>query len=187
MREEDLVAVFSNIEDIISTSILFYSSLEDLQLRSNYIVAEVGSILKRAIATFICYEKYCSNQSFGSKRLEKLRFRVPKIDAIVRECMKDPRSRGLDLSSFLLTPMQRITRYTLLIKQIRKYTLTNAKEMQNLDEACQSLEDLLIRINDRAKYVENQRILKMIYSNLHPDDVRPFPFFNNIYITAKCV
>lgn len=33
-----------------------------------------------------------------------------------------PSLRGLDLSSFLLIPMQRITRYPLLLKQILHYT-----------------------------------------------------------------
>ena len=34
----------------------------------------------------------------------------------------EPALRGLDLSTYLLSPMQRITRYPLLLKQIHNYT-----------------------------------------------------------------
>lgn len=34
----------------------------------------------------------------------------------------EPSLRGLDLSTYLLSPMQRITRYPLLLKQILHYT-----------------------------------------------------------------
>lgn len=34
----------------------------------------------------------------------------------------EPALRGLDLSTYLLSPMQRITRYPLLLKQILNYT-----------------------------------------------------------------
>jgi hypothetical protein len=34
----------------------------------------------------------------------------------------EPALRGLDLSTYLLSPMQRITRYPLLLKQIHTYT-----------------------------------------------------------------
>ena len=38
-----------------------------------------------------------------------------------QKCAQDPRTGGLPLSSFLLKPMQRVTRYPLLMKRVRPY------------------------------------------------------------------
>ena len=47
---------------------------------------------------------------------------LPILSRALREfeqrCMQDSRTGGLPLSSFLLKPMQRITRYPLLIKRV---------------------------------------------------------------------
>ncbi|KAG6329916.1 hypothetical protein ID866_9173, partial [Astraeus odoratus] len=44
------------------------------------------------------------------------------LAATLQRLREDPTTRNLDLSSYLLVPMQRLTRYPLLIKQILQYT-----------------------------------------------------------------
>ena len=39
-----------------------------------------------------------------------------------QKCAQDPRTGGLPLSSFLLKPMQRVTKYPLLMKRVRTAT-----------------------------------------------------------------
>jgi hypothetical protein len=65
--------------------------------------------------------------------------------------MQDPRCRQLDIGSYLLEPMQRITRYPLLIKQILHYTEKSSVDSQELVECLSMAESLLKRANEAAR------------------------------------
>lgn len=48
----------------------------------------------------------------------------------------DPRCKGMPLSSFLLKPMQRVTRYPLIIKNVRILIIVNEFSARNTPEVC---------------------------------------------------
>ena len=58
-----------------------------------------------------------------------------------------PECNGLDLASFLLEPVQRLTRYPMLLKQIQKYTINPSEECNLLAIAIEESENLLNRVN----------------------------------------
>lgn len=58
-----------------------------------------------------------------------------------------PECNGLDLASFLLEPVQRLTRYPMLLKQIQKYTISPSEECNLLAIAIEESENLLNRVN----------------------------------------
>ena len=58
-----------------------------------------------------------------------------------------PECNGLDLASFLLEPVQRLTRYPMLLKQIQKYTKSPSEECNLLAIAIEESKDLLNRVN----------------------------------------
>lgn len=58
-----------------------------------------------------------------------------------------PECNGLDLASFLLEPVQRLTRYPMLLKQIQKYTNSPSEECNLLAIAIEESENLLNRVN----------------------------------------
>ncbi|KIK17887.1 hypothetical protein PISMIDRAFT_684848 [Pisolithus microcarpus 441] len=68
------------------------------------------------------YLDYCVNQANAGKVLQSLRDANPELSAQLQCLREDPSARNLDLSSYLLVPMQRLTRYPLLIRQILQYT-----------------------------------------------------------------
>ncbi|KIK12165.1 hypothetical protein PISMIDRAFT_689687 [Pisolithus microcarpus 441] len=68
------------------------------------------------------YLDYCVNQANAGKVLQSLRDGNPELSAQLQGLQEDPSARNLDLSSYLLVPMQRLTRYPLLIRQILQYT-----------------------------------------------------------------
>lgn len=59
----------------------------------------------------------------------------------------EPECNGLDLASFLLEPVQRLTRYPMLLKQIQKYTNSPSEECNLLAIAIEESENLLNRVN----------------------------------------
>ncbi|KIK20546.1 hypothetical protein PISMIDRAFT_682243 [Pisolithus microcarpus 441] len=68
------------------------------------------------------YLNYCVNQANAGKVLQSLRDANPELSARLQCLREDSSARNLDLSSCLLVPMQRLTRYPLLIRQILQYT-----------------------------------------------------------------
>jgi hypothetical protein len=61
---------------------------------------------------------------------------------------------GLSLSSFLLTPVQRLPRYELLLKDLLKHTALDNKDSTYLGEAIDLLHEELIRLNTSIKSCE---------------------------------
>ena len=66
---------------------------------------------------------------------------------LIKESLLKPECNGLDLASFLLEPVQRLTRYPMLLKQIQKYTQIPSEECNLLAISIEECENLLERVN----------------------------------------
>ncbi|KFW10150.1 Proto-oncogene DBL, partial [Eurypyga helias] len=80
---------------------------------------------------FQMYEKYCQNK--------------PRSESLWRQCSESTFFQGLD--SYLLKPVQRLTKYQLLLKELLKYS-TSCDGVQELQEALVAMLDLLKSVND---------------------------------------
>jgi len=69
------------------------------------------------------YIRFCSRQLSAAKFLQQLTEESENFRSIMKQCQSDPRTHGMPLSSFLIKPMQRITKYPLLIKKVSTYCL----------------------------------------------------------------
>lgn len=72
-----------------------------------------------------CYTTFCSKQLEGAALLQKLTETSGPFRDVVRKCQNNVATRGMPLSSFLIKPMQRITKYPLLISKILENTPDN--------------------------------------------------------------
>ncbi|KAJ7590631.1 hypothetical protein C8J56DRAFT_887202 [Mycena floridula] len=155
---------------------VFYSSMMPMLDRKGITVvfANVEDIL-------LTNTDYCVNQSNAIKVLKSLRDSNPELGAhllvpsfahwyrihlnILQRLREDPTLRNLDLSSFLLIPMQRITRYPLLIRQILNYT-EPGPEQTLIQESLATAEKILDRINEAIRDQEGYETLKTISQHL---------------------
>ncbi|KAG0711649.1 Intersectin-1 [Chionoecetes opilio] len=85
---------------------------------------------------------------------ERCRAGGPWAD-LVKQCQEHPMIQGHTLTSFLLKPMQRITRYPLLIKQLLKYTPEGHPDYYNTQEALSASETLCAQVNEAVSQREN--------------------------------
>ncbi|KAI6140288.1 hypothetical protein BKA82DRAFT_1003551, partial [Pisolithus tinctorius] len=67
---------------------------------------------------------------------------------------EDPSARNVDLSSYLLVPMQCLTRYPLLIRQVQQYN-THA-ELEPIGYALAYAEHILAEVNETIRDRENR-------------------------------
>ena len=75
----------------------------------------------------------------------------PAFKAKEAECANSPKVGKLPLSTFLLKPMQRITKYPLLIKKILEHTKDNHPDYGALRDALSQTEQLLVSVNEAVR------------------------------------
>ncbi|KAG9290202.1 hypothetical protein G9A89_022178 [Geosiphon pyriformis] len=152
----ELSTLFSNIEDILLCNTEILSDLEQRQRDEGFFVDTLGDILVKHVENLRCYVVYCGNQMNASKFLQKKRIEDSRFDDFLKQKLQDPRTRLLDLSSYLLKPLQRITRYPLLFRQILHYTEKDNPDHQNIIQSLNIAEDILEQTNEAAREQENQ-------------------------------
>ncbi|XP_054829427.1 guanine nucleotide exchange factor DBS isoform X2 [Eublepharis macularius] len=130
--------LFGNMEEIYHFhNRIFLRELE------NYIEYPelVGRCFLERMEDFQVYEKYCQNKP----RSESL-WRQFSDSVFFQECQKKL-DHKLSLDSYLLKPVQRITKYQLLLKEMLKYS-KNCEGAEDLQEALMSILGILKAVND---------------------------------------
>ncbi|KAM6945478.1 guanine nucleotide exchange factor DBS [Aplochiton taeniatus] len=101
----------------------------------------VGRCFLERMGDLEIYEKYCQNKP----RSESL-WRQCSDCAFFQECQKKLEHK-LGLDSYLLKPVQRITKYQLLLKELLKYS-KGCEGSEDLQEALSSILGILKAVND---------------------------------------
>ncbi|KAI0333129.1 hypothetical protein GY45DRAFT_1320068 [Cubamyces sp. BRFM 1775] len=165
LDEKARTVIFANVEDILLMNTTFLSSLEERQKECRLYVDKIGDILSTNMANLSVYMDYCINQGSAIKVLQSLRQGNPELAACLQRLRDDPTARNLDLSSYLLVPMQRITRYPLLFKQIIHYTEPGEDRTQ-IERAQDMAEKVLNHINETIREQEGRERLKEVSKDL---------------------
>ncbi|EJU05869.1 hypothetical protein DACRYDRAFT_113893 [Dacryopinax primogenitus] len=156
--------IFDNIEDILLCNSTFLSSLEERQKQCRLYVDVIGDILEEYMANMVIYESYCVNQAPASRVLQRLRETNKPLGEHLDQLRIDPDVRGLDLSSYLLEPMQRITRYPLLLRQVLHYT--EGVDAPAIQRALDTATAILDTINESIREREGEERLAAVSKDL---------------------
>ncbi|KAJ3099858.1 hypothetical protein HDU96_010540 [Phlyctochytrium bullatum] len=162
LSQQDINTIFSNLEDILMTNTIILSDWEEAQKQSNYVIMNIGKLFSRNAAALDCYKKYCSNLMVASKLLQKRRSENDRLQEFLKTAQRSPQCRSLDLSSFLLQPMQRVTRYTLIFKQILHYTNQSHPEHAEVMQAFQLADRMATLVNMAAREQESREKIEAL-------------------------
>ncbi|RKP06297.1 Dbl homology domain-containing protein [Thamnocephalis sphaerospora] len=165
----EIDAVFGNWETIRRTTDRFMHSLRKRQWQGRFHVATIGDLFVEQMPMLECYISYCANQMDATTRLRALRETDPRLNHWLQRRQADSRCRNLDLASFLLQPMQRVTRYALLLRQIAGHTPVKHADYDSIRKAVDLAEDLLRRTNEAARDRADFTRLKEIAASLIMD------------------
>ncbi|TFY81602.1 hypothetical protein EWM64_g2415 [Hericium alpestre] len=165
LEPKAIAVVFANVEDLLLTNTTFLSVLEERQRACRLYVDHIGDILDENMMKMQIYREYCVNQANASTVLQSLRKKNPALASHLQKLRDDPSTRNLDLSSFLLVPMQRVTRYPLLIKQILHYTEPD-QDRAEIERALRTAEKILRHINEAIREQEGYQRLRALSQDL---------------------
>jgi len=98
------------------------------------------------------YTSYVNDFPEVLKTFHKLCRSSADFTQFLKACLEQPVCGGLDLGAFLLTPVQRMPRYILLLKQLIKYTEAGHGDYQNITICLDRLRIYLKQLNDSMEH-----------------------------------
>ncbi|XP_069671614.1 intersectin-1 isoform X3 [Periplaneta americana] len=178
---QDIQKIFVNWREIIDCNYMF---LRALQVRRDMspegIIRMIGDILCENLPCMTAYIRFCSRQLSAAKFLQQLTEESAEFRSVVKQCQSDPRIHGMPLSSFLIKPMQRITKYPLLIKKILDYTPDNHPDWQNLQDALAKAEEFCMQVNEGVREKENSDRLEWLQRCVQCEGLEEKLVFNSM-------
>uniref|UniRef100_H3AMS2 Rho guanine nucleotide exchange factor 37 n=1 Tax=Latimeria chalumnae TaxID=7897 RepID=H3AMS2_LATCH len=156
----DLDGLYGNIKDVIEVSRNFLTKLKTARTQKAdqlLLISNAFLDLKQDMENV--YKEYCANYE-NTLMLEKGYQQDKDLWQEIRDTLKTVacESNANNLSFFLVKPVQRISKYPLLLNMILKNTLVSDKFYTNLKEALMAMEEVNLNINEykRLKEVANK-------------------------------
>ncbi|KAJ1970072.1 hypothetical protein H4R35_005981 [Dimargaris xerosporica] len=149
----ELQRLFGNLEALITCSTQLLSLLEAQQEEEfvKNIPMRVGEIFMSLAEAFECYGDYSPHYSNATQFLATRRREDDQVDQLLQKAGQDSRCGRLDLASFLLEPVQRLPRYTLLLQQIVHFTKPDHPDHFQLRLAADMMRDVGEKVNEMTR------------------------------------
>ncbi|KAM6260403.1 rho guanine nucleotide exchange factor 26 [Spheniscus humboldti] len=170
--------LFSNITDVYEASKKFFKELE-ARHQNNIFIDDISDIVeKHTSSTFDPYVKYCTNEVYQQRTLQKLLATNPAFKEVLSRIESHEDCRNLPMISFLILPMQRVTRLPLLMDTICQKTPKNSPKYENCKQALKEVSKLVRLCNEGARKMERTEMMYTINSQLE-FKIKPFPLVSS--------
>uniref|UniRef100_I3KKC9 Intersectin 2b n=1 Tax=Oreochromis niloticus TaxID=8128 RepID=I3KKC9_ORENI len=182
LNESEMNMIFVNWKELLACNSKFVKALRVRKKTGgeNNPVGIIGDILAAELSHMQPYIRFCSCQFNGATLLQTRTDSDSDFKDFMRKIATDYRCKGMPLSSFLLKPMQRITRYPLHIKNILECTAEGHADRGPLKEALERAEELCQQVNEGVREKENSDRLEWIQSHVNCDGPVEHLVFNSL-------
>eukprot|EP01103_Thecamoeba_quadrilineata_P007729 TRINITY_DN17567_c0_g1_i1.p1 TRINITY_DN17567_c0_g1~~TRINITY_DN17567_c0_g1_i1.p1 ORF type:complete len:779 (+),score=170.94 TRINITY_DN17567_c0_g1_i1:108-2444(+) len=165
ISEEQKEGIFNNVVEIIDFNNQFANLLKP-RVDNYFPNQRIGDIFLETMdvtKVLDVYTPYVQNFDFSVALMSYLTVKNQPFQKFLSECRERPESAGLDLSSLLITPIQRIPRYNLLLRDLIKYTQNDPDhpDLPDLEAALVKMEQTGKEINKRKG--DSEGILKVAF------------------------
>uniref|UniRef100_A0A8C0QMT2 Phosphatidylinositol 3,4,5-trisphosphate-dependent Rac exchanger 1 protein n=1 Tax=Canis lupus familiaris TaxID=9615 RepID=A0A8C0QMT2_CANLF len=173
LTEENVKILFSNIEDILEVHKDFLAALEYCLHPEPQSQHELGNVFLRFKDKFCVYEEYCSNHEKALRLLVELN-KIPTVRAFLLSCMLlgGRKTTDIPLEGYLLSPIQRICKYPLLLKELAKRTPGKHPDHPAVQSALQAMKTVCSNINETKRQMEKLEALEQLQSHIEGWEVR---------------
>ncbi|XP_072556765.1 intersectin-1-like isoform X3 [Paramormyrops kingsleyae] len=182
LTEKEVAMIFVNWKELIMCNVKLLKALRVRKKMSGerMPVKMIGDILTSQLPHMQPYIRFCSCQLNGAAIIQQKTDEVPEFKDFVKRLAMDPRCKGMPLSSFLLKPMQRVTRYPLIIKNILENTPENHPDHSHLKQALEKAEELCSQVNEGVREKENSDRLEWIQGHVQCEGLSEQLVFNSV-------
>ncbi|XP_056291119.1 intersectin-1 isoform X3 [Pseudoliparis swirei] len=182
LTEKEVAMIFVNWKELIMCNIKLLKALRVRKKMSGdrMPVKMIGDILTNQLPHMQPYIRFCSCQLNGATLIQQKTDDNPEIKDFLKRLAMDPGCKGMPLSSFLLKPMQRVTRYPLIIKNIIENTLESHPDNSHLKAALEKAEELCSQVNEGVREKENSDRLEWIQAHVQCEGLSEQLVFNSV-------
>jgi len=178
LSKRDQRILFSDVILVRGCSERFLSDLESRWQESVLLTGICDIIKAHAKENFQVYVKYCSNQVYQDRTLKRLKLESPAFVEALKELESSQACQSLAMHSFLMLPMQRITRLPLLTDAIASRLPKASSELVTCREALDLLNGLVSECNESARSMERMEELLILSQQLDFRDVKAIPLIS---------
>ncbi|XP_020831146.1 rho guanine nucleotide exchange factor 16 [Phascolarctos cinereus] len=170
--------LFSNIVDVQGASQKFFEDLEKRH-KEHVCVTDISDILEEhALNHFHPYVAYCSNEVYQQRTLQKLMNCNSAFREVLKEIEKRPACGGLPMISFLILPMQRVTRLPLLMDTLCLKTQGHPDRRKVASRALKAISKLVKQCNEGAHKMERTEQMYNLQTQLDFGKIKAFPLIS---------
>jgi len=154
---EKITLMFSNVELLSNFHNMFLASLKTTKSIASVII-QYADFLKM-------YTQYLNAYPTALHTIDEYR-----NDKKFQHFLATKRAKhGLDLVSYLIMPVQRVPRYQLLLKELKRATPTDHEEHAKLEEAYTKIQAIATHINESKRIVEGMSKVLEIQNRITGD------------------
>eukprot|EP01117_Protostelium_nocturnum_P019528 TRINITY_DN8485_c0_g1_i4.p1 TRINITY_DN8485_c0_g1~~TRINITY_DN8485_c0_g1_i4.p1 ORF type:complete len:859 (+),score=310.87 TRINITY_DN8485_c0_g1_i4:195-2771(+) len=181
LDKQQIGAIFANIETIVPLHVELLKSLQEAR-KNNPKITNIAEILEPYVDRLKFYAVYCSNQPTTIPKLSDYQEKSTALRMFLEECLLNPECRQMNLSSYLIKPLQRLCRYPLFLKELLKHTPENHPEFEQLTRVSDSFSEVVTSVNERTRQVERvQQLLALVplFEDLNKEAPSEFELVNH--------
>ncbi|XP_011189031.1 serine-rich adhesin for platelets isoform X2 [Zeugodacus cucurbitae] len=160
LTQEQLSAIFLNTEELLENNQTLAERMRDAldialeQGDDDLLTVNIGKIFLDFTQMLHAFESYCVRQAGASLLLANLEKEKELLRIFLKVSqMENAVLRRMNLNSFLMVPVQRVTKYPLLLARLYKVTPAHLEGRDQLKQAQEKIELHLNHINQEAKDV----------------------------------
>ncbi|XP_048829859.1 intersectin-2b isoform X1 [Brienomyrus brachyistius] len=182
LTDSEMNMIFVNWNELIASNTALLKALQPRKSAAGegVPVQMIGDVLASHLSSMQPYILFCSCQLNAAALLQHKTDQEPDFKIFLKKIATDYRCKGMPLSSFLLKPMQRITRYPLIIKNILESTPETHVDHSHLQEALEKAEELCLQVNEGVREKENSDRLEWIQAHVQREGIIENLTFNSL-------
>ncbi|XP_042296336.1 rho guanine nucleotide exchange factor 11 isoform X3 [Sceloporus undulatus] len=171
LSREELALLFPNLPEVIEVHNSLSEAMKKLR-EEGPIIKEIGDLMLSRFDGAACEEiqqvaaDFCTFQSAALELIKTKKRKEARFQLFMQEAESNPQCRRLQLKDLIISEMQRLTKYPLLLENIIKHTQDSALEHRKLCRARDQCRQILRYVNEAVKRVENQHRLEAYQKRL---------------------
>uniref|UniRef100_A0A672TY83 Rho guanine nucleotide exchange factor 11 n=1 Tax=Strigops habroptila TaxID=2489341 RepID=A0A672TY83_STRHB len=197
LSREELALLFPNLPDLIEIHNSLSESMKKLR-EEGPIIKEIGDLMLSRFDGLAKEEiqqvaaDFCSYQSIALELIKTKQRKETRFQIFMQEAESNPQCRRLQLKDLIISEMQRLTKYPLLLENIIKHTEAGTSEHEKLCRARDQCRDILRHVNEAVKRAENRHRLEGYQKRLDATSLErtsnPLAAeFKSLDLTSRCM
>ncbi|XP_054084671.1 uncharacterized protein LOC105210114 isoform X2 [Zeugodacus cucurbitae] len=176
LTDVDQHRLFSNVRDICEANLKFWTLYLYPMVAHSVATGEPLSIaffhqgFLAFASIFAPYKKYCAEQSTCQFYCKELNRNNALFTSYLAWCESQKLCNRLRLADILVRPMQRLTKYSLLLAAIKKHML-DVEQIESVDSMIHSVENFVFSVNNHLTTRQENERLKGVMARIESYDV----------------